>query len=93
MKYAPEQIHFAYTRLVEIVFINIRNNTIKNKEQLRDLAAALHNIGGILTAYGTWVDDAKFRQLYLQPYDKKWGQNGLNLEKSIAGLIDGYTRR
>lgn len=90
MNHAPDHLQFAYAKLVELAFVYVRNGAIPEKEQLHDLGDALHNVSGILTDYGSWVDDAKFRELYLRPYDQKWGQSVLNLEKRLEDFIALY---
>ncbi len=71
----------AYADLVAEVFLRLRNGHFAADEQLRDLGDALHNISGILGEYGTWIDDAGYRRLYLRRYDSRWADKGLALEK------------
>jgi hypothetical protein len=62
--------------------------TIKlDQEELFDLADALHNIGGILADYGAWTADEKYRQLYLRPFDRKWGNESLRLEAFLQSRL------
>src|SRR5687767_8768013 len=72
---APEIILRAYVDLLGRVFsfMRLRSQTLGlNPIELYALADALHNIAELLTDYGTWVDDEKFRKLYLQPFDRQW---------------------
>jgi hypothetical protein len=85
-------IQLAYAHLISEVFLHLRNGMMKDQDQLRDLGDALHNISGILGAYGAWIDDPKYRTLYLIPYDTRWGTQGLSLELFLNARIDFYTK-
>jgi len=93
MKSAPDHLQFAYAKLTEYVFCHIRNGTITEPHQLRDLADAMHNVSGILADYGSWVDDSKYRELYLRHYDQVWGHLGLKLEQCLDDFISIYQNK
>jgi len=83
MKHPPDEILCAYAHLLDMVFCHIRSNDFEDKEQLRDLGDALHNISWVLTNYGKWCDEEGFRESYIRPYDAKWGSKCINLEQFL----------
>ena len=87
-----EIIQLAYSDLVSEVFLHLREGSFNESSQLRDLGDALHNISGVLGKYGTWIDDENYRELYLRPYDKRWGSKGLVLEDFLIERIAVHTK-
>ena len=87
-----EIIQLAYSDLVSEVFLHLRNGSFNEGSQLHDLGDALHNVSGILGSYGTWIDDENYRELYLRPYDKRWGSKGLVLEDFLIERIAVHTK-
>ena len=66
----PEERLGAYLMLQQLAMVFVRNNSENlPREQLRDLADALHNLPEFILP-GLW-SDAEFRRLYLEPYDRK----------------------
>jgi len=67
------------------VFVHLRNYdaTQAEREEIADLGDALHNLAQFLTEYGEWIDDEKFRKLFIRPFDEKWGDSSINLEKIL----------
>jgi hypothetical protein len=90
----PDAILWAYSRLLDQVFLYLRNASHGiepiTAKQLFDLGDALHNISGILSGYGSWIDDENYRQLYLRPYDRCWASVGFGLEAFLDGKITEF---
>jgi hypothetical protein len=93
VKHAPDAVLRAYGDLVNQVFLFLRGRSHDdlNREEIFDLADAMHNIGGIFVDYGSWTDDEKYRQLYLRPFDTKWGKNGFGLEKFLQSRLEEHS--
>jgi hypothetical protein len=92
----PDAVLRAYADLLNWVFLYLRGRSHGkglDSEELFDLADALHNIGGVLADYGAWTDDEKYRQLYLRPFDQKWGAKGLRLEQFLQSRLDEYSKK
>jgi hypothetical protein len=91
----PDAILWAYSRLLDQVFVHLRYRALGSRpilgNQLHDLADALHNTSAILTDYGGWTDDEKFRELYLRHYDRKWAESGFGLEAFLDEKIAEFT--
>jgi hypothetical protein len=64
----------AYLHLVHraILFLRARSHDLP-REQIFDLADALHNVPHFLSA-SLWSDE-DFRRRYLEPYDRKWASS------------------
>lgn len=93
---APDPVHRAYVDLVAAAFLYFRENIgqqTSNKDELHDLADALHNISGILGDYGSWIDDIKYREMYLRPYDSVWAKNGYGLEGYLDARLTYYAMK
>jgi hypothetical protein len=90
---SPEQvIQNSYADLVGHVFLTIRNGLITDREQLHDLADALHNVSCMLGTYGGWMEDRKYRELYLHYYDQQWGTRHLTLEAYLNERIAFHSK-
>jgi hypothetical protein len=37
--------------------------------------------------------DAKYRRLYLRPFDRKWGNNSLRLEEFLQSRLDEHSKK
>jgi hypothetical protein len=85
-------IQLSYADLVGHVFLCLRSGRITNPQQLHDLADALHNVSGILGHYAAWIDDQKYRQLYLKHYDTLWGDKTLALERFLDERIAFHSK-
>ena len=46
----------------------------------------------MLTDYGAWTDDAKFRELYLRPFDECWAERAFSLEHFLDERLAHYAR-
>jgi hypothetical protein len=82
----PDVILRAYGDLIRQVFLFLRIHARAgdiNQEAMFDLADAMHIVAEVLTDYGAWVDDEKYRALYLRPFDTKWGQRSIQLEQFL----------
>jgi len=93
---APDPVHRAYVDLVEAAFLHFRlsvGQSISNQAELHDLADALHNISGIVGDYGSWIDDAKYREMYLRRFDSLWAKNGFGLEQFIDARVAYYATK
>lgn len=90
MKHAPDDIQYGYLKLLDRVFLKIRSNDFSYEEELSDLGDALHNISALLLDYGKWIDDKKYRELYLRAYDTKWGHIGFTLESVLKKYISEF---
>ena len=92
----PDIILRAYAALLNQVFLFLRGRSHSrdgiNKDEIHDLADALHNISCIIADYGTWTDDQKYREFYLRPYDKKWAKGGLGLEAFLDEKIKEFSK-
>ncbi len=83
-----ERLVHAYLHLLKQSMILIRAGSDNlPREQIRDLADALHNLPEFIWP-GLW-SDAEFRKLYLEPYDRKWAQQ-LKSPSLVALLDEGY---
>jgi hypothetical protein len=47
----------------------------------------MHNIAGIMTNYGGRPDDERYRELYLRPFDAKWGTRSIALEQFLESRL------
>jgi len=93
---ASDPVHRAYVDLVAAAFLYFRSNIgqhTSNQEELHDLADALHNISGILGDYGSWIDDMKYREMYLRRYDTLWAKDGFGLEQYIDARVTYYATK
>ncbi len=91
---APEKIiQLAYADLVSEVFLRLRNDFFKDRDQVHELGDALHNISGILGNYGSWIEDQEYRRLYLKHYDSLWGSKGLALEAFLDERIKFHSKK
>ena len=92
----PEEILRAYADLINQAFLFVRAHAqdvdAEMRELLFDLGDAMHNIGSIFADYGTWTNDDKYRQLYLRPFDQKWGARGLHLESHLNARLSEYSK-
>lgn len=86
----PDAVLRAYSDLVNHVFmyLRVRSRGGINNEELFDLADAMHNIGDLLSGYGSWVDDEKYRERYLRPFDRKWRKNSIGLEDFLRSRLE-----
>lgn len=87
-------IHRAYADLVGHAFLYIRSciESDTSAEEIHDLADSLHNVSGILNNYGSWVDDDKYRRLYIQRFDAKWANDGFGIEWFLNERIAYYSK-
>ena len=92
MKAPEEIIQLAYADLVSEIFLRLRNGLFKDPDQLHDLGDAMHNVSGILGDYGAWIEDQKYRKLYLKHYDSVWGAKGLALEAFLEERINYHSK-
>ncbi|MFT3991566.1 MAG: hypothetical protein QM680_09150 [Luteolibacter sp.] len=90
MRHSPDPVQYAYSKLIECVFVEICNGKVHEYSQLRDLANAMSHIAGILADYGAWIDDVKYRDLYLRAFDEQWGDLGLRLEERLDFFMATY---
>ncbi len=91
----PTPILRAYADLVNQVFLFLRGRSHAAKidpEEIQALADAMHNVGGIFSDYGAWTDDAKYRELYLRPFDVCWGKRAIRLEEFLDARIRHHTQ-
>lgn len=88
----PDAILRAYGDLVNQVFVFLRSRSHRGlcEEEIFDLADAMHNIGDLMTSYGWWTDDEKYRELYLRPFDKKWEKSSIRLEEFLESRLQVY---
>ena len=56
------------------------------------LSDALHNVSELLTDYGGWVDDERFRVLYLRPFDENWSHKASSPRVPRCATVKDYTR-
>jgi hypothetical protein len=90
----PDVILRAYADLIDQAFLFIRANAhyASKAEGIQELADAMHNIGAIVSSYGAWTDDEKYRDVYLRPFDKRWGNELFRLEAFLDERIKEYSR-
>lgn len=87
----PDAVLQAYSALLDHIFFRLRIGCRAiSHDELHDLADAMHNISGIIAYYGSWVDDEKYRQIYLRPFDEKWGKAGFSLERFLQARLEEY---
>jgi hypothetical protein len=90
--FPPDLLHRAYLNLVYQSFIMIRSSGRLGLEQgafTTELADAMHNVVDLITHYDeSWLNDQKFRKMYLRPFDERWrGRHGI---VSLEGLLDQF---
>jgi hypothetical protein len=83
----------AYADLVGRAFLELRNRTIKEEDQIHDLGDALHNVSGVLVSHGAWIEDEEYRRLYLRPYDTRWRGRGLMLESFLQERVEFHSKK
>jgi len=89
----PEMLLRAYLDLIHTVFVELRGcgrSRDLDGEYVYWLGNAMHNISSLIAHYDQgWLDDAKFRELYLRPFDERWrGVSGaLQLEAELDEFI------
>jgi hypothetical protein len=87
----PDAVIRAYGDLLQHVFIYVRFRSSEiNSQELFDLADAMHNVASIITDYGDWTDDERYRELYLRPFDAKWGAQSIRLEEVLESRLRLY---
>src|SRR5438477_192112 len=94
IRHPPDAVLRAYADLVNHVFLFLRvrsHDRALQHEELFDSVDALHNIGGIFADYGAWTDDERYRQLYLRPFDQRWGDQGLRLEQFLQSRLEEHS--
>jgi hypothetical protein len=89
----PEPVLRAYMDLLYQSFLFVRGRTNSknvNPAELHALADALHNLPSMLLDYGGWTDDERYRDLYLRPFDARWGAGAFSLEMFVQDKIREY---
>lgn len=92
----PDVLLRAYGDLVNQAFLFLRGYSHGNeidRSELHDLGDAMHNVAGIIMDYGEWTDDEKYRELYLRPFDAKWGTKSIRLEDFLESRIRVHSSR
>lgn len=95
VRHPPDAVLRAYGDLLNEVFMFLRGMSRTqaiNCEELFDLADAMHNIAGIIVDYGEWTDDKKYRKLYLEPFDEKWGSKSFRLVDYLDARLQAHLR-
>ena len=95
VQHPPDVVLRAYADLVNRVFLFLRGRSHASKvdhAELHALADAMHNVGSIFADYGAWTDDAKYRELYLRPFDAQWGRSAFQLEEFLEGRLREHSR-
>lgn len=87
---APEPDFSAYNYLIYEVALFLRSRPQLSGDQLFDLGDAIHNVPEFLIRHGA-CDDAGFRRLYLEPYDRKWAKSDRDFSL-IRALEEGFAR-
>jgi len=91
----PGGIFRAYSDLLSHVLV-FQRGLFHLKEldvdEAHDLADAMHNIGDLLVDYGVRLDDEKYRELYLRPFDRRWAHDGFGLEQFLESRLKRYNR-
>ena len=93
LRYPPDIVMRAYMDLLGQVFLFLRgcgNSNAVDAQEVFALADALHNLPEMLTDYGAWTDDAKFRELYLRPFDECWAERAFSLEHFLDERLAHY---
>ncbi|HEX3314856.1 MAG TPA: hypothetical protein VHR72_08205, partial [Gemmataceae bacterium] len=91
----PDAVLRAYADLINYIFLLLRITSRTDElsdECLFDLADAMHNIGGLISDYGAWTDDAKYRERYLRRFDEKWNGRNINLEAYVESRLKEYLK-
>jgi hypothetical protein len=87
----PEPYFSAALYLLYQVALQIRNCAGQmTKEQISDLADAVHNVPESLTEHTFYFDEQRIRDQYLRPYDQKWvkSQNDFCLIRTLDNGIE-----
>jgi hypothetical protein len=90
----PDAILRAYADLINHVFLCLRlrgRSGEVDTEELFDLADAMHNVGDLIANYGAWTDDAKYRRLFLRPFDLKWEGRSIRLEEYLESRLKEHS--
>jgi hypothetical protein len=93
----PELLLRAYLDLIHTVFVDLRSSARMGEshgEYVYSLAQAMHNISSLIGRYDCgYVNDEKYRRMYLQPFDELWrGKDGspiqlqFELDEAIAAI-------
>ena len=95
----PEPLLRAYLDLVHTVFVDIRSSARMGElqdEYVTALANAMHNISSLIGAYDCgYVNDEKYRRMYLRPFDEYWrtrGASPIQLEAELDNALDTIAR-
>jgi len=84
-----EAVLSTYGDLLQHAFVYLRACAHSiSSEELFDLADAMHNIASVITDYGSWTDDERYRELFLRPFDAKWGNSGIRLEGYLQSRLE-----
>ena len=94
MAIAPEPILRAYLDLIREVSLYVRAKSFGADrlpdDQLHDLMDAIHNIPELLTEFGGFFTSESMREVYLEPYDKRWATvDGLSLCRTLDESLNG----
>jgi hypothetical protein len=94
LRLPPDTVLRAYMDLLGQVFLFLRGRSRNGIDsgELFALADALHNVPELLTDYGAWVNDTKFRELYLRPFDERWAAKAFSLEEFLDRQLQSYAR-
>lgn len=87
---APEPHFSAYNYLIYQVAMFLRSRPQISGDQCFDLGDAIHNVPEFLARHA-WRDEARFRAVYLEPYDRKWVKSERDFSL-IRALEEGYRR-
>ena len=93
LRLPPEAVLRSYADLLRQVFLFLRGASHRgpiDPDLQFALADALHNVSELLTEYDVWVDDERFRDLYLRPFDESWSHKAFALEAFLDGRMKAY---
>lgn len=95
LKLPPDGLLRGYLYLIHTVFVILRSSSVVGQHQpayVADLANAMHNISSLIAHYDQgWLDDAKFRSLYLRPFDERW--RGISGAIQLEAELDEFLKQ
>ena len=90
----PEPLLRAYLDLIHTVVVDLRSSGRMGEAQgeyVYSLAHAMHNISSLIGRYdGGYVNDERYRHMYLQGFDAFWrdrGGSAIQLETELNDAI------
>ncbi len=93
VSHPPDAILRAYSDLLShalVYFRGLAHLKGVNRQEVHDVADAIHNVSELLLDYGVRFDDEKYRAYYLRPFDRRWAHEGFGMEQFIESRLRLY---